>query len=77
MLFRSVPDPATIKLVEVQAGPGGTGETERVVATADGKVKKDGYGIQGMKTPLPENGGGVFYWHFNRFPIRFEAARLQ
>jgi len=41
-----VPDPATIKLVEVQAGPGGTGETERVVATADGKVKKDGYGIQ-------------------------------
>ena len=41
-----VPDPATIKLVEVQAGPDGTGETERVVATADGKVKKDGYGIQ-------------------------------
>ena len=28
-----VPDPATIKLVEVQAGPDGTGETERVVAT--------------------------------------------
>lgn len=30
-----VPDPATIKLVEVQAGPDGTGETERVVATAN------------------------------------------
>ena len=41
-----VPDPSTINLVEVQAGPDGTGETERVVATADGKIKKDGYGIQ-------------------------------
>ena len=41
-----VPDPSTVRLVEVQGGPDGTGETERVVATADGKTKKDGYGIQ-------------------------------
>lgn len=41
-----VPDPSSINLVEIQAGPDGTGETERVVATADGKIKKDGYGIQ-------------------------------
>ena len=41
-----VPDPSTINLVEVQGGPDGTGETERVVATADGRIKENDYRIQ-------------------------------